>query len=330
VLLATDVAAQGLNLQHTCRVVVTVELPWNPNRIEQRVGRVHRHGQVRRCHALHLIGRDTDERNLAARVASGVGRIRSALGDGGTHLDELEGAFGPARGVEHQAGRMRRAGLIHPDLRSEARHLASVLAGIRDCRRPRRPLRPRRCRHSAAPVATCITWRKQTARPAAPTPGPGVILIHRLRVCSAAGSVLTASLTPLHLDIPMTLSRAHLDARDVRAQVEGALGVARTRIDALLHGLCEHALEAARVGLDRIVSGDRRRIEAIRLALRDHLASHLAQPGLFDDVAGRGGLAAPDAGIVWPAAAEAPAVCDARLELALVVTRPLPPEGARS
>lgn len=46
-LLATDAASEGLNLQHCCRRVIHMELPWNPNRMEQRNGRVDRYGQTR-------------------------------------------------------------------------------------------------------------------------------------------------------------------------------------------------------------------------------------------------------------------------------------------
>jgi superfamily II DNA or RNA helicase len=46
-LLATDAASEGLNLQRHCRRVIHVELPWNPNRMEQRNGRVDRYGQTR-------------------------------------------------------------------------------------------------------------------------------------------------------------------------------------------------------------------------------------------------------------------------------------------
>ncbi len=49
VLLATDAAGQGLNLHVACRVVVNLELPWSPTRLEQRIGRVDRIGQTRRC-----------------------------------------------------------------------------------------------------------------------------------------------------------------------------------------------------------------------------------------------------------------------------------------
>jgi superfamily II DNA/RNA helicase len=53
-LVATDAAGEGLNLHHRCRLIIDLELPWNPLRLEQRVGRVDRLGQQRRVHAVRL------------------------------------------------------------------------------------------------------------------------------------------------------------------------------------------------------------------------------------------------------------------------------------
>src|SRR5205823_15055244 len=67
-LLATDAAGEGLNLHHACRLVVNLELPWNPMRLEQRIGRVDRIGQRRTVHAIHLIARDTTEPRVLERL----------------------------------------------------------------------------------------------------------------------------------------------------------------------------------------------------------------------------------------------------------------------
>ena len=80
VLLATDAAAHGLNLQSRCRVVINVELPWNPVRLEQRIGRVDRIGQQRRVHAVHLVAHGTCEDTVLARLASRIERARHCLG----------------------------------------------------------------------------------------------------------------------------------------------------------------------------------------------------------------------------------------------------------
>jgi superfamily II DNA or RNA helicase len=96
-LLATDAAAHGLNLQARCRLVVDLELPWNPVRLEQRVGRVDRIGQRRTVHAVHLVARQTAEEQLLIRLALRVRRAREALQGPEspmTSLSEIEVAEG--------------------------------------------------------------------------------------------------------------------------------------------------------------------------------------------------------------------------------------------
>lgn len=70
VLLATDVASQGLNLQHRSRWVVHFDLPWTPMRLEQRVGRVDRIGQTRTVHVTAIGVRHQAQETLRQRVAA--------------------------------------------------------------------------------------------------------------------------------------------------------------------------------------------------------------------------------------------------------------------
>ena len=78
-LLATDAASEGLNLQQHCRTVINLELPWNPMRLEQRVGRVDRIGQRRRVHVFYMVSSGTGETRLldrlSARVSHAVARV---------------------------------------------------------------------------------------------------------------------------------------------------------------------------------------------------------------------------------------------------------------
>ena len=67
-LLATDAASEGLNLHRHCRLVINLELPWTPVRLEQRIGRVERIGQTRRIHAVHLLADGTSEEQSVARL----------------------------------------------------------------------------------------------------------------------------------------------------------------------------------------------------------------------------------------------------------------------
>ena len=79
-LLATDAAGEGLNLHRGCRVVINLELPWNPMRLEQRIGRVDRIGQTRRVHVFHLIARDTGEMHVLERLKARLTRADASLG----------------------------------------------------------------------------------------------------------------------------------------------------------------------------------------------------------------------------------------------------------
>ncbi len=79
-LLATDAAAEGLNLHHHCRLVINLELPWNPMRLEQRIGRVDRIGQRRAVHAFHLVAVRTGETRLLERLRARVARAKADVG----------------------------------------------------------------------------------------------------------------------------------------------------------------------------------------------------------------------------------------------------------
>ena len=81
VLLATDAGGSGLNLHARCRLIVDLELPWNPVRLEQRAGRVDRIGQTRTVHAIHLVARATPEERVLARLTERSMHACKALSD---------------------------------------------------------------------------------------------------------------------------------------------------------------------------------------------------------------------------------------------------------
>jgi superfamily II DNA or RNA helicase len=66
-LLATDAAAEGINLQRA-HLMVNYDLPWNPNRLEQRFGRIHRIGQTEVCHLWNLVAGETREGQVYERL----------------------------------------------------------------------------------------------------------------------------------------------------------------------------------------------------------------------------------------------------------------------
>ena len=80
VLVATDAAGEGINLQRA-HLMVNYDLPWNPNRIEQRFGRVHRIGQTEVCHLWNLVADDTREGQVFQRLFQKLDEQRKALGD---------------------------------------------------------------------------------------------------------------------------------------------------------------------------------------------------------------------------------------------------------
>jgi superfamily II DNA or RNA helicase len=80
VLVATDAAGEGVNLQQA-HLVVNYDLPWNPNRIEQRFGRVHRIGQAEICHMWNLVAEGTREGDVFRRLFEKLAEQRAALGD---------------------------------------------------------------------------------------------------------------------------------------------------------------------------------------------------------------------------------------------------------
>ncbi len=141
VLVATDVASEGLNLQESCRLVVNLELPWNPVRLEQRIGRVDRLGQNRTVHAFHLVAGGTGEEAVLARLARRLASIRDALGTVPETLplpDEAEVAGAIIRGDQlpetasswpkneaaNEAAESRSAEEAGPDLERAAESLA--------------------------------------------------------------------------------------------------------------------------------------------------------------------------------------------------------------
>lgn len=79
VLIATDAAGEGINLQRA-HLMVNYDLPWNPNRLEQRFGRIHRIGQQEVCHLWNLIADQTREGDVYSRLLSKLELARQALG----------------------------------------------------------------------------------------------------------------------------------------------------------------------------------------------------------------------------------------------------------
>ena len=79
VLLATDAAGEGINLQRA-HLMVNYDLPWNPNRLEQRFGRIHRIGQTEVCHLWNLVADETREGDVYRKLLDKLEQARQSLG----------------------------------------------------------------------------------------------------------------------------------------------------------------------------------------------------------------------------------------------------------
>ncbi|MEO0250122.1 MAG: helicase-related protein, partial [candidate division WOR-3 bacterium] len=80
VLVATEAAGEGINL-HCCHVMVNYDIPWNPNRLEQRMGRIHRYGQKNDCLIFNFVATNTIEGRVLQRLLDKLQEIRDALED---------------------------------------------------------------------------------------------------------------------------------------------------------------------------------------------------------------------------------------------------------
>ena len=90
VMVATDAAGEGINLQNA-NLMVNYDLPWNPNRLEQRFGRIHRIGQTEICHLWNMVASETREGQVFQRLFEKIEVQKAALG--GRVFDVLGEAF---------------------------------------------------------------------------------------------------------------------------------------------------------------------------------------------------------------------------------------------
>ena len=80
VLVATEAAGEGINLQ-CCHILFNYDIPWNPNRLEQRMGRIHRYGQRHDCLIFNFVATNTIEGRVLQRILEKLQEIRDALDD---------------------------------------------------------------------------------------------------------------------------------------------------------------------------------------------------------------------------------------------------------
>lgn len=79
IMVATEAAGEGINLQF-CHIMINYDIPWNPNRLEQRMGRIHRYGQQKDVYIFNLVAEDTLEGKVLAKLFEKLEEIRNKLG----------------------------------------------------------------------------------------------------------------------------------------------------------------------------------------------------------------------------------------------------------
>lgn len=79
IMVATEAAGEGINLQF-CHLMINYDIPWNPNRLEQRIGRIHRYGQEKDVYIFNLVAANTREGRVLARLLDRLEQIRRDLG----------------------------------------------------------------------------------------------------------------------------------------------------------------------------------------------------------------------------------------------------------
>lgn len=270
VLLATDAASEGLNLHHRCRLVVNLEIPWTPLRLEQRAGRVDRIGQSRRVHIIHFVAQGTCEESTLEKLGRRITRMQGAMsfGHGPDERRVAESVFGglPVPEVE-TAARFGSTDVLLVDHRASARREAQRIAGARALLDPdEQPSAERRAvvvrlprRRGGPPMRRCL-W------------------VFRVTVSDSLGQVIWTPLLTLGADITGSPGRRRHDTLQLVALdhpfFRNTLQVAQ---DQLLHGLHASLRPSATLWASRE--------QALMTGLRDwhaRLSAHLLQRSLFD------------------------------------------------
>jgi superfamily II DNA or RNA helicase len=97
VMVSTEAGGEGINLQF-CSLMVNYDIPWNPNRLEQRMGRIHRYGQQKEVHIYNLVAADTREGKVLEALFRKLERIQNALGS--DRVFDIVGEVIPGRSLK--------------------------------------------------------------------------------------------------------------------------------------------------------------------------------------------------------------------------------------
>ena len=259
-LLATDAASEGLNLHHRCRLVVNLELPWTPVRLEQRIGRVERLGQTKRVHAVHLLAAGTCEEESVAVLLARVRRVAGVLGDmrpGSLEADlnvRLNDAITKSR-------RSLPPGVVVGDLRAAGRDEAMRIQRARGLARG--------VRHTPAdrPCVTVLPSRRASSSHWA----------YRLSFDDPDGQPIWQAI----IGIGDAASAAPRTSHDLRRWLESFDRRVEPALTSASHALLSSLLSMLRAPLSLAIERETAIAEELEHQ-RARLAGALVQPGLFD------------------------------------------------
>jgi hypothetical protein len=253
VMLATDAGSEGLNLQSNCRLVVNLELPWNPIRLEQRIGRVDRIGQTRTVHAINLLADETAERTVLASLLRRIDRIRISEIDIASCVMSRTDAFPRAVPAESIAEVI--------DLAADARAETLRLSQAR---------RFGATRSTIGPDTVPLTVVRSTES--------SFVSFFRIRLITGSGRLVEEALLPVHIPIERTSMRVtRSGARSLAESLSGHFGPALVR-SATAHAHQRAVAVAAECQRSIARTATRERAVAHRLAP----SVGLVQAGLFD------------------------------------------------
>ena len=103
VLVATEAAGEGINLQF-CWLMINYDIPWNPVRLEQRIGRIHRYGQEKDCLIFNFVAQNTREGRVLRKLLDRLAEIRNDLGS--DQVFDVVGEVFPANQLERMLREM--------------------------------------------------------------------------------------------------------------------------------------------------------------------------------------------------------------------------------
>jgi len=270
-LLATDAAAEGLNLQHRCRLVIHFEWPWSPARLEQRTGRVDRIGQTQVVHEIMLVASDTAERLVLAPLIQRAARAGALTQSGGRLLDRLS--------ESHVASAILEGTSIDiPPLSLEAETVSAPVGLVRGAQ------------DEATRIGQLRTWMQDAGRGLSQGRGipvaaigsrrgglrPGVVRAYTLTLLAEGGAAIHTELVVVHEGQKVGCLKTPADVRlAIRAlgllddAPEGPLRLFEERVQEV-SASCARAA-ASSVGREKVVSGP-----------IVSSAQQLVQRGLFD------------------------------------------------